>query len=310
MKKTTKILGILSLVIVTFTACTNSSQVATTKTKNAVEKLNQDEVNEVKSIVTAYKNALVAFNTYDISKIYTSNSVLMPNSGQTIIGKNNIIKFYEELFKTVKLDLDFFIDEIIIDGNYAFVRSTSKGTALIQANNLSVPEENRELFVFEKVDNQWKILRYIFNKTEKIVSATNTKITIGGQNLLNPGKENAGKLISSYEKALADSSINEIMSLYSENSVMLPSAFPTATGKSEINGTYNAIFSSLKYNLKFTIDEIVLGNQYGFIRTTSKGTGTLKDSMTSFPDENRELFIIKNINGQWKILNYMFNKIK
>lgn len=27
-----------------------------------------------------------------------------------------------------------------------------------------IPEENRELFVFERENNEWKIARYMFNK--------------------------------------------------------------------------------------------------------------------------------------------------
>ena len=43
--------------------------------------------------------------------------------------------------------------------------TTSKGTVKILANGVEAPEANRELFVFEKVDGEWKIARYMFNKT-------------------------------------------------------------------------------------------------------------------------------------------------
>ncbi len=35
----------------------------------------------------------------------------------------------------------------------------------VLANDTSAPEENRELFVFQKKDGVWKISRYMFNKT-------------------------------------------------------------------------------------------------------------------------------------------------
>lgn len=34
------------------------------------------------------------------------------------------------------------------------------------AQNLTIPEENRELFVFKKESGAWKIARYMFNKSK------------------------------------------------------------------------------------------------------------------------------------------------
>ena len=55
--------------------------------------------------------------------------------------------------------------EIEVHGDLAFARTGSKGTVRILADGTSAPEENRELFVFEKHRGEWKIARYIFNKT-------------------------------------------------------------------------------------------------------------------------------------------------
>ena len=62
--------------------------------------------------------------------------------------------------------LKFSIEEIQVEGNMAFAVTSSKGTTLIHATGDKVPEANRELFVFEKIDGTWKIARYMFNKTE------------------------------------------------------------------------------------------------------------------------------------------------
>ena len=48
----------------------------------------------------------------------------------------------------------------------AFAVTNSKGTVKILGNGIVAPEANRELFVFEKVKGEWKIARYMFNKTE------------------------------------------------------------------------------------------------------------------------------------------------
>lgn len=64
------------------------------------------------------------------------------------------------------MNIEFFIDEIEVEHNLAFATTRSEGFTLIHATGDRVPESNRELFVFEKESGEWKIARYMFNKTE------------------------------------------------------------------------------------------------------------------------------------------------
>ena len=90
----------------------------------------------------------------------------MPSSAPTAIGQEQLKGTYEFVFSNIKLNIEFYIDEIEIVGEYAFARTTSKGTTLIHASGDTVPEENRELFVLKKESGSWKIDRYMFNKME------------------------------------------------------------------------------------------------------------------------------------------------
>ena len=58
------------------------------------------------------------------------------------------------------------IDEFQIEGNMAFAISSSNGSVKVHALGIESPEANRELFVFEKINEEWKIARYMFNKTK------------------------------------------------------------------------------------------------------------------------------------------------
>ncbi len=49
-------------------------------------------------------------------------------------------------------------------GNFAFVRAISRGEVTFFAEGVTLPEENRELFVLKKTGDKWKIARYMFNK--------------------------------------------------------------------------------------------------------------------------------------------------
>ena len=90
----------------------------------------------------------------------------MANSAPTAEGAGQVKGFYQYVFDNFSYTLQYSIIEIEISGNYAFARSTSKGSFIIKAKGQTIPDENRELFVLEKVDGKWKIARYMFNKSK------------------------------------------------------------------------------------------------------------------------------------------------
>ncbi|SNC65435.1 conserved hypothetical protein [Hymenobacter gelipurpurascens] len=120
----------------------------------------------IEKVITAYRDALKEANASRVVALYTKDAVLMPPGAPTAVGQEQVKATYEYVFSAIKLDINFSIDDIVVNGNSAIVRSTSKGTAVVNANGQSAPEENRELFVFQKVGGQWKIARYMYNKTK------------------------------------------------------------------------------------------------------------------------------------------------
>jgi ketosteroid isomerase-like protein len=88
----------------------------------------------------------------------------MPSNAPTAIGQEQVKNAYDFVFSNIQLKIEFFIDEIEAHGDFAFARTTSKGTTLIHATGQTIPEENRELFVLRKENGSWKIDRYMFNK--------------------------------------------------------------------------------------------------------------------------------------------------
>lgn len=124
------------------------------------------EKSAIEKLLFSYRDAL---NTSDVSKVlslYTQDGVFMPTNAPTAKGQDQLKGSYEFVFKTIQLNIEFFIEEIGVSGESAFALTNSKGTTLIHANGQTVPEENRELFVLAKENGQWKIARYMFNKTK------------------------------------------------------------------------------------------------------------------------------------------------
>ena len=139
----------------TLTNGQNKIEMKTTTEKSAIEKL-----------LFSYSDALNASDVPKVVPLYTKDGVFMPTNAPTAKGQEQLKGSYEFVFKTIQIHIEFFIDEIVISGDHAYALTNSKGTALIHANGQTVSEENRELFVFEKDNGQWKIARYMFNKTK------------------------------------------------------------------------------------------------------------------------------------------------
>lgn len=137
---------------------------ATPSNNSTITSKAQKEEAKIKQLIQAYRDALKSGSPQKVVALYTKNGVLMPANAPTTEGTEALTATYQHIFNAVALDLQFEILEIKIYKNYAFVRSTSDGMATIKANNSKVPEQNRELFVLEKVGGNWKIARYMFNK--------------------------------------------------------------------------------------------------------------------------------------------------
>ena len=124
------------------------------------------EKSAIEKLLFAYRDALNASDVNKVLPLYTKDGVFMPTNAPTATGQEQLKGSYEFVFKNIQLHIEFFMEEIVVSGEYAYAVTNSKGTTLIHANGQTVPEENRELFVLKKEEGQWKIARYMFNKTK------------------------------------------------------------------------------------------------------------------------------------------------
>jgi uncharacterized protein (TIGR02246 family) len=121
---------------------------------------------EIKALLGRYEAALNASDTSKVLPLYTSDGVFMPTEAPTAQGTKEIEGAYNAVFKAIRLSIKFNIEDIGVSGDLAYAETLSKGQVTILAQNLTVPEENRELFVFKKEAGAWKIARYMFNKAK------------------------------------------------------------------------------------------------------------------------------------------------
>ncbi|MBL7994369.1 SgcJ/EcaC family oxidoreductase [bacterium] len=153
------------IILVMLSACSErkSENINQPKELKIMEK--QDK-QQIERLLAEYKNSLNTSDAALAQSLYAKDGVFMPTGAPSAIGSENILKSYQFIFSQIQLNIEFYIDEIVVDEDIAFATTSSKGTTLIHASGQTVPEENRELFVFEKIDGAWKIARYMFNKTK------------------------------------------------------------------------------------------------------------------------------------------------
>jgi uncharacterized protein (TIGR02246 family) len=158
-----KHLTLTAVLLLLVAACQN-------KTENQSNISNQNTMEQttektaIEKVLFSYRDALNASDVNKVLPLYTNDGVFMPSNAPSAIGQEQVKAAYKFVFSQIQLNIEFYIDEIVVNGDYAFARTTSKGTTLIHANKQTVAEENREIFVLQKTNGQWKIARYMFNK--------------------------------------------------------------------------------------------------------------------------------------------------
>jgi len=146
-----------------FTAC-NEKTAMKSNDNLTIQEMEKQDKEKIQELLMSYKGSLNTSDAKKVVSLYSKDGVFMPSEAPTAIGSENILGTYEYVFSKIELNIEFYIEEILVEGDIAFATTTSKGTTLIHATGDTVPEKNRELFVFEKENGEWRIARYMFNK--------------------------------------------------------------------------------------------------------------------------------------------------
>src|SRR2546430_2099101 len=119
---------------------------------------------QLRALLATYETSLNAGDAGRIEKLYAEDGVFMPAGFPTASGRSAVRGAYDAVFSNIRIAIHFTVDELTVKGDVAYARTHSAGTATVVATGASGPEENRELFIFARGANGWKIARYMFNK--------------------------------------------------------------------------------------------------------------------------------------------------
>jgi uncharacterized protein (TIGR02246 family) len=111
---------------------------------------------DIRTLLKRYETSLNTSDADLAAGCYTADGVFMPTTLPTAIGPS-MRDAYADLFTAISLDVEFTIDELVVDSDelaYALTRST--GTQTVLSTGSAGTESNRELFLLRKETGSWK----------------------------------------------------------------------------------------------------------------------------------------------------------
>ena len=118
---------------------------------------------EIRALLKTYETWVNAGDAARAAACYTSDGVFIPAGLPTVVG-GAMADAYAGLFKVLRLNITFSIDELVVASEeIAYALTHSHGTQTVLATGTEGIESNRELFIFRRGNGSWKIARYMFN---------------------------------------------------------------------------------------------------------------------------------------------------
>lgn len=122
----------------------------------------------VADVLAAYNVALNSLDTNQVMPLYADDGVFMPPYSSSAVGRAEVRKAYDAVFKAIRLTVQFKVVEIVeVSPEWVFARTNSAGKTLNHATGKTSAEGNQELFLFRKdADGKFKIARYSFSPSQ------------------------------------------------------------------------------------------------------------------------------------------------
>ena len=99
-----------------------------------------------------------------------------------------------------------------------------------------------------------------------------------------------------------------LMSLYSDDPVLMPQGQPAVIGKEAIRPLYEAVLNEVAIRSEGTLMEVEASGDWGYFWSTYKLKATPKAGGAPIESEGKSLFIVKRqASGAWKIARLIDN---
>lgn len=124
------------------------------------------EQKAIYEVIARYQDALNAGDTNTILSLFAPESYSQWNKKLTADTTQERREQYSNLFKEEKFVTNFAFDSIWVNGNTAVVRTHHHFGSVVTnlKEKKSEIDLNREIFVMQKINGEWKIYLYTFNE--------------------------------------------------------------------------------------------------------------------------------------------------
>ncbi len=114
-------------------------------------------------------------------------------------------------------------------------------------------------------------------------------------------------VVHRYESALNAKDTDTIVGLFAEGSVAEWNNKRTYATRDQKIAGYNALFRSASFSTVFSYDAINVYGDTAVVRTHHHVGAAVIENGKKVTDYNREVFVLRKIDGTWKIVLYTFN---
>jgi ketosteroid isomerase-like protein len=114
-------------------------------------------------------------------------------------------------------------------------------------------------------------------------------------------------VVHQYEQYLNAADTERILDLFAPRSVAEWNDKPTFVTRDQKQAGYNALFKIAKFSTAFGYASIDIDGDVAIVRTFHHKGATVLEDGKPVPDYNRKVFILRKLNGAYKIVFYMFN---
>jgi uncharacterized protein (TIGR02246 family) len=110
-------------------------------------------------------------------------------------------------------------------------------------------------------------------------------------------------VVEAYAAALNGSDVPGIVDTFADDAVLMDLDRPTTVGRERLRADYERGLDLGQVHREFHVDQILRSGDIATVRTHSTGSLTMQGR--EMRSEARELFVLKRVDEEWKIAQYI-----
>lgn len=114
------------------------------------------------------------------------------------------------------------------------------------------------------------------------------------------------RVVEEYFGALSHSNLSAIDALFHDRSVFIPEPSQQVVGQKAIRKLHQQQLQHIDSQLSLKNAYVSINGDIAVVHAITAGKITMSDSDISIPVEDRDTFVMVNLDGQWKIDRYVF----